>query len=305
MLKPPRLRPGEMIGLVCPASPPLEAGVLEGSRRYLEARGFRVRLGTAVEARHGFFAGTDDERAADLNAMIRSPEVRAIFAVRGGYGTPRLLPMIDCAALRRDPKIILGFSDITGLQLAVLKKAGVVTFSGAMPGVDLWKGPDPWTEERLWAALGSKRKPAAVPAVALREGRAEGSLVCGNLSLLVSLLGTPWFPDLRGAILLIEDVGEEPYRVDRMLTQLRNAGVLGRLAGLALGQFTGGEPKHPERPHFTMEEVLRQAAAWVPGPCVRDVPYGHVPRKLTLPIGVRARIDGRRGRLEILESGVA
>lgn len=305
VLKPPRLRSGQWVGLVCPASPPLEDGVVEGSRRYLEARGFRVRLGEAVGQRHGFLAGPDEARAADFNAMIRDPEVRAIMAVRGGYGTPRLLPRIDYAGLRRDPKIVAGFSDITALQFAIFKKCGLITFSGAMPGVDLWRKPDAWTEQLLWDALGSRRKPKAVSAIPLQKGRAEGRLLCGNLSMIVSLLGTPWCPDWRGAILLLEDVGEEPYRVDRMLTQLRNAGVLRRLAGLAFGQFTGGEPKHPERPHFTMEEVLRQAAEWMNGPCVKDVPYGHVPRKLTLPVGARARLDGKTGVLEILEAGVS
>lgn len=310
ILKPPRLRKGQLVGLICPASAPLKPEIIDGAIDYFEQRSHPVRLGANARKQRGYLAGTDQERAADFNAMVRDPEVRAIFAVRGGYGTPRILPLIDYRALKRDPKIVCGFSDITALNCAIWRKTGLVTFSGAMPGVELWKGPHPETESVFWKALGSKAKPGQISnpgGVKLKgegRGKAEGRLICANLSLLVSLLGTPFMPNLGGAILVVEDVGEEPYRVDRMFVQLRNAGVLDEIAGLVLGTFTSCEPKDPEKPSLTLGEILADVSGWLSVPMLRGLQYGHIPRKLTLPMGVRAGIDAEKQTLAILESGV-
>jgi len=232
IVKPPRLRRGDVIGLIAPASPLKNAGRIEASVRYLERLGYRIQLGRHVTERHGYLAGTDAQRAADLNAMLGDPQVRAVFALRGGYGTPRLLPWVDYRAVRRQPKILVGYSDLTALQLALFRRTGLVTFSGPMLGADLRPSLDPYTEEHFWRLLTSRRTAGALsnprnrPLIVRRPGRAEGRLLGGNLSLLVSSLGTSFSPDYRDALLVLEDVDEHLHRLDRMFTQLRNAGVL-------------------------------------------------------------------------------
>src|SRR5881394_4667621 len=183
IVKPPRLRRGEVIGLISPASTPWPAEKIEKGARYLEGLGYRVKLGEHVAARHGYFAGTDAERLNDLNAMLNDPQVNAVFAVRGGYGSPRLLPFVDYQAVRRQPKIIVGFSDITALQLALFRRTGLVTFSGPLPGVEFWRKPDPYTEEHFWRLLTSSRRvgplpnPAGQPLRRRISGRARGRLL--------------------------------------------------------------------------------------------------------------------------------
>lgn len=309
-LKPPRLRKGDVIGLVSPASTPAPSEKIEGSVRYLESRGYKVKIGAHVAKSHGYLAGTDEERTDDLNGMIRDPHVKAIFALRGGYGTPRILPMIDYRALARQPKIISGFSDITALQLAIYRKCKLVTFSGPMPAVELWNNPDPYTEENFWRVLTSKasigqlaNSPGDATAVR-KQGKASGVLLGGNLALLISAMGTPYLPSLRGAVLVLEEVGEYPYRIDRMLAQLRNAGVLRGLAAMLLGQFTECERGDASQPHFAVDQVLSDYAQAVNGPVLANVHYGHVPKKLTVPFGLIASVNAKSRRIEVRESAV-
>lgn len=310
ILKPPRLRPGDVIGLISPASTPSPPEKIDKGVRYLEQLGYRVKLGCHVAAQHGYLAGTDAQRAGDLNAMLNDAQVNAVFAMRGGYGTPRLLPFVDYAAVKRSPKIVVGFSDLTALQLALFRKTGLVTFSGPMPGVEFWQKPDPYTEEHFWRLLTSRRKigllpnPPEKPLVTQNPGQAEGRLLGGNFSLLVSLLGTPYSPDYRGALLVLEDVDEFTHRIDRMFAQLRNAGILRHVAGLLLGQFTQCGPRDAAQPHLTIDQVLTEASTWTPGPVIRHFQYGHIPRKLTIPLGLRARLDASRQKLEVLEAAV-
>jgi muramoyltetrapeptide carboxypeptidase len=309
LLKPPRLRRGDVIGLIAPASTPKPARVQQGVR-YLEGLGYRVRLGRHIGKAHGCFAGTDGERLEDLNAMLRDPQVNAIFALRGGYGCQRLLPRVDYAAARRNPKILAGYSDLTALQLALLKRSGLVTFSGPMPAVEFAKGVDPFTEEDFWAALTSRARRRGLPSLendpprCRQAGVAEGPLIGGCCSLLTSNLATPFVPSLHGALLFLEDVHEEPHRIDRMFTQLRNAGVLQRAAGLLLGQFTDRKQHDNGPAHLPWAKLLDEVLADLPGPCLENVPYGHVPRRWTLPLGVRARLDSKRSRVTLLEPAV-
>jgi muramoyltetrapeptide carboxypeptidase len=310
-IKPPRLRKGNLIGLVSPASTPTPEEKIQRSVRYLEGLGFKVKVGAHASKVFGYLAGTDEERAADLNAMIRDPEVKAIFALRGGYGTPRILPAIDYRALSRRPKIISGFSDITALQLAIYRKCRLVTFSGPMPAVEFWKNPDAYAEENFWrlltskAAVGKIENPSEQNLVVHREGKASGVLLGGNLALVLSTLATPFMPSLRKAVLVVEEVGEYPYRVDRLFAQLRNAGVLKNLAGLLLGQFTDCEPKDPKQPYLTVAQLLAEYAQMVKGPVLGNLLYGHVPKKLTMPFGLVATVDARNGLIEMRESAVA
>ena len=309
-IKPPRLRRGDVIGLVSPASTPTPREKIQAAVRYLEGQGYGVKVGQHASKAWGYLAGTDEERAEDFNAMICDPQVNAIFALRGGYGSPRIISKITYRILARHPKIISGFSDITALQLAIYRKCGLVTFSGPMPAVDFCKQVDPFTEENFWRLLTSNKpvgelaNPLPDRLEILREGRAEGVLLGGNLALVASMIGTSLMPSLRGAVLVLEEVGEEPYRVDRMFAQLNNAGVLRGLEGLLLGQFTKCEPKDPAKPHLTIDFVLREYAEFVEGPVLGNVLYGHVPKKLTMPFGMVAQVDAQKRKIRVPEGAV-
>ncbi|HXG37629.1 MAG TPA: LD-carboxypeptidase [Bacteroidota bacterium] len=311
ILKPPRLQKGDLVALLSPASAPSSTEKIEKAVRYLESLGYRVQVGKHAAKVHGYLAGTDEERAADLNTMLHDPKVRAIFAVRGGYGTPRLLSRVDYRAVKRDPKIIAGYSDVTALQLALFRKTGLVTFSGPMAGVEMWEKIDPYTEENFWRVVTSPTRigllanPPEEPTQALRPGKATARLLGGNLSLLISLLGTPYAPNFKRSLLLLEEVDEAPHRVDRMFAHLMNARVLEKIKGLLLGKFTDCVPKDPSQPHFTTEEVLRQYAEKLRVPVLANVLYGHIPKKLTIPIGLKTRLDAGKGTIEVLENAVS
>jgi muramoyltetrapeptide carboxypeptidase len=239
--------------------------------------------------------------------MLRDPRIRAIMALRGGYGTPRLLDRIDYSAVRRDPKIVVGYSDITALQLALFRKAGLVSFSGPLGAVEFAGAPDPQTEESFWRLVTSRRTrgrlplPEDHPLLTRQVGIGEGPLLGGCLSLVVALLGTPFSPDYRGAVLALEDVHEQFHRLDRMLTQLRLAGVMGRASGFLLGQFTQASAADPAHPFHDLEAVFQSVMKGVPGPILDGFPYGHVPRKVTLPWGIPVRVDGKRQTVSLLE----
>lgn len=310
ILKPPHLRKGDLIGLISPASTPSSTEKIEKAVSYLERLGYRVQVGEHAMDVHGYLAGRDEQRAGDLNGMLRDRNVKAIIAIRGGYGTPRFLSAVDYRAIRRNPKIIVGYSDLTALQMAMMKKTGLVTFSGPMAGVEMWNTIDPYTEEHFWRTVTSKSKIGALPnpedepSVPLRPGVVKGTLLGGNFSLLMSLMGTPYLPSLGGSILVLEDVDEAPHRVDRMFAQLRNAGILDRIAGLVLGKFSDCVPTDPSKPHLTIDQVVKEAAEWARCPILSNFQYGHIPRKLTVPFGLQARLDTKKGYVEVLESGV-
>lgn len=306
---PLRLRTGDLIGVIAPASPLDDLTRIERGIRYLESCGYRAVTGAHVGARSGYLAGTDDERADDLCAMFADRRVKAIVCLRGGYGTPRLLTQLDYAIIRKNPKIFVGYSDITALHLAFWARAGLVTFHGPMLGVDMAGAMDPFAEECFWRVLTSPaRRQMLIPpggvAVPLVSGKATGRLLGGNLSLLVSLCGTPYLPDFRRALLFLEEIGEEPYRVDRMLTQLRNAGMDRRAGGLAFGQFSDCVPRDPGKPSQTVEEIIREFAAGSGRPSLAGLPFGHERKMITLPVGVRAVLDSRAGSLELLGPAV-
>jgi muramoyltetrapeptide carboxypeptidase len=310
IIKPPRLRRGDVIGLVSPASTPSAQEKIDKGVHYLEGLGYRVKIGRHVMAQYGYLAGTDEERAADLNDMLNDSSVKAVFALRGGYGTPRILDLIDYAAVRRSPKILVGYSDITALQLSVLRKTGLVTFSGPMVSVEMWDHIDPYTEESFWQMLtsgsrvGMLRNPDDEPLIAHNKGKASGILVGGNFSLLASLMGTPYLPALTKAILVLEDVDEAPHRVDRMFAQMRHAGVFKKIAGLVLGKFTDCVPSDPSKPHLTTEQVLQETITAIDCPVLSNFQYGHIAKKLTVPFGLRARLDTRTKTLNVLERAV-
>lgn len=310
IIKPPKLCKGAVIGLVAPASSPSSEEKIEKGTAYLERLGYRVKLGNHIRNTYGYLAGTDKERAADFNNMVRDKDVKAIFAIRGGYGTTRILQLIDYRSLKQNPKIIVGYSDITALQLAIFSKIGLVTFSGPMTGAEMWKGIDPYTEENFWRLLTSTKKvgvlknPIDEPLKILNYCKARGKLIGGNLSLIASLMGTPFLPKMSNSIIFLEDVEESPYRVDRMLSQLLNARVLHGLNGLVFGKFTNCNPSNPSEPHLTIDQIQKEYADKIKCPIVANFQYGHIPRMLTVPIGLQATLDTIRNRITVMESAV-
>ncbi len=308
MPKPTGLRPGDTIGIVAPGSP-MSPERLEKGSEYLESRGYRVVLGKHVRDQRGYLAGDDVDRVFDLEQMFRDPDISAIFCARGGYGTQRLLDLIDYEIVAVNPKIFVGYSDITALQLAFWGKAGLVSYSGPMPAVEMGLGIDPFTEKIFWQMLegsgltGPLPLPEGHELQVLKPGKARGPLVGGCLSLVATLLGTPYAPDFTGAVLFLEDIGEEPYRLDRYLAQLRLAGVFDRVDGVVLGQFLDAEPKG-DSPSLTVEEVLRDYFDRLHVPVVANFPYGHGAVKVTMPVGVQVELDTEAGELHLLEPTV-
>jgi muramoyltetrapeptide carboxypeptidase len=309
-LKPTKLRKGDLIGVVTPASPIADPSRIEQGIRYLERLGYRTIVGEHVGKVHGYLAGTDEERLADLHSFFADRRVRAIMAVRGGYGTPRLLSKLNYRLIAQNPKILVGFSDITALQLALWSKCRLVTFHGPMVGVEMANLMDSFTEELFWTLLTSPRKigPIALPfdhvPMSLHRGRGTGRLVGGNLSLLVSLLGTRFFPKHDETVLFIEEIAEEPYRIDRMMTQLHNAGIFSKCRAILAGQFADCVPKDQSKPSRSVDDVLNEFAQQASLPFLASLPFGHVPRKMTLPVGLRVRVDADSRSISYLEAAV-
>lgn len=280
---------------------------------FLRAHGYRVVEGKHLWERNGYLAGDDAARLADLNAMLNDDSIRMIMAGRGGYGATRILQGVDYNAARMYPKIVVGFSDVTAINLALLARADLVSYSGVMPGADFWnlEGPDAFAASWFWRAVTTVRAPGIIrqpdnaPVVPLFPGRHRGPLVPANLTLLASLVGTPYLPDMDGAILVIEEIGEEAYRIDRLLSQLHNSGLLYRIGGLVLGAFTGTTPTRVSVDSLPVEAVLRHYVEATAVPALGGLLYGHIERKLTLPVGTMAEIDGIKGTLRLLESGVS
>lgn len=288
------LRPGDLIGIISPAGP-VKGDDLQAGISLLKAEGFRIREGRSLLNRTGYLAGSDAARLEDLHAMFADNDVKAVFCSRGGYGSLRLLEKIDWPLLAANPKICMGFSDLTALLLAIWQRAHFITFHGPvvrqMGQVDRQD-----VAETLGVLQGAAPRPIRLIAEgALRPGSARGPLVGGNLTLLSHLVGTPYFPDLSGAILFVEDHGEQPYRVDRMLRHLALSGALRGISGLIGGDFIQcGAPR-------TIGDLLLELADELDVPCTMGLPSGHGHRNILLPIGAEARLDTSAGILEIAE----
>ena len=301
------LEPGATLGLVAPASPPREPSYIERVIAGIEARGFRVKAARHLRKRKGYLAGTDRERAADLMAMFLDARVDGVLCLRGGYGSGRILPLLDYKAIEASRKIFVGFSDITAVHAAIARHTRLVTFHGGIAPMFVngneraWRSFNCMTSAR--EAAGSMLSgPAGIKArcTAIRKGEARGRLAGGNLSILVSLLGTPYFPPLKGRILLIEDVGEAAYRIDRMLTQLLNAGVLQQVAGVAAGTFEGCTTDAGKQ---TVHDVLVERLRPLGVPVLEGLPVGHQDLNVTIPLGAMARLcAGARPDLIIEEA---
>ena len=294
-VSPPPLEPGSRVALIAPAGPLRNPGELDQAMANARGFGWEPVPGAHVLARHGYLGGTDEQRLSDLNGAIRDPAIDGIWCVRGGYGVLRLLARLDAAALRGAPKALIGFSDITALHAAIGRCAGVVTYHGPTARAPL----DGLSRDSLERAVVRRSDSAgdAPEAEILIPGVTHGRLAGGNLALLSSLAGTPYFPELEGAIVVLEDVNEPVYRIDRMLRHLWLTGALGRIAGLMFGSFTERGDSDDSLP---LAQVLRETAEAVGVPCLSGVPVGHIDAQWTLPLGAAAELDATNRRLTIV-----
>jgi muramoyltetrapeptide carboxypeptidase len=313
--KPDRLQVGDTIGLIAPASAPPDPKAVDRAAEALERFGFKPKLAKNVRARLGFLAGTDRERAADVMQMFSDKKVNGIICLRGGYGCSRILDRLDYEVIQRNPKILSGYSDITSLHNVLSAKAKLISIHAPMLNGALADPKVPEFTKKSFFRTVTEAKPAGSICAdypgktvsILRRGEAEGVLVGGNLSLICASLGTPYAPSFKGKILFFEDISEKPYRLDRMLTQLLNAGVFDQVAGVAIGvnaecDDTSANPSGEYRQSGA--DVVKERLASVRVPIVTGLPFGHVDLNATIPIGVRARLDAKRGDLIILESAV-
>lgn len=311
IIKPPALNKGDVIGIIAPASPPSLSEKITKGAEYLERLGYRVTLGKNVNNVYGYLAGTDQERADDIHEMFADKHVKAIVAVRGGYGTPRLLPLLNYSLIKKNPKILVGYSDLTGLQLAIFKKTGLITFAGPMAGVEMWKEIDPFTEDHFWRLVTSKKKPGAIQhpdgklLTPLNSGTATGRLLGGNLSLITSLAGSPYLPSFKNSLLFIEEIEEECYRFDRMMNQLRITGILKDTKGVIVGELTDVKASDTTKLFLTVDQILNDYLKPLKKPVVTGLIHGHVPKKLTIPIGIQATLNTKKGALVLNEAAVS
>ncbi|MEM7559587.1 MAG: LD-carboxypeptidase, partial [Planctomycetota bacterium] len=318
-LAPPALRAGDRVIFVAPAGP-VDAGKVEKARKVFEAHGLEVIVPKSlVSRRKGYLAGSDAERLEELNNAINEPNIAGIFPFRGGYGLTRILDRVDYEGLRKHPKIVAGFSDITALHLAIAKKSRLITFHSPMPQAYLYdkEKENSVVTNSFWNSILKVRKTAEgakgydleLPENGLKPkvlvgGRAMGRLLGGNLTLLCSTLGTPFQVDFRGSILFFEDVDEAPYRIDRYLSQLRLAGILDEVSGIIVGTLTDSLDRDPAA-QSACQDIFEHYFADLGVPVMTNFPVGHTRQNLTVPHGAEAELDADKPRLRVLESPVS
>lgn len=312
VVKPRKLREGDTVGLIAPGGF-IKEEELKDSVKNLEALGFKVVFTDNILARYGYLAGRDEQRASDVNTMFGRKDVQGIVCARGGYGCARILPMLDYDVIRNNPKVIIGYSDITALLYGIYAKTGLAGFHGPV-------GISTFNEFSLGYFRSVLMSPSAPmtfvnatdedPALesrkvyTIRGGKAQGQLAGGNLSIVVSLIGTPYDVDTRGRILFLEEIGEDPYRVDRMLTQMIEAGKFENAAGIALGVFHKCEPKETDSLSLSLNEVLFDRLYNLGIPVIYGMSFGHITNKFTLPFGINAALDVDNQTLSLLEPAV-
>lgn len=314
LLRAKRLQPGDTVALINPSSAIYERAPYEIARDSLQAMGFKVKEAPNLRARYGQFAGTDVQRAADVNAMFADPSVHGILALTGGSGGNRILPLLDYGLIRRSPKVLAGFSDITALINAIHVQTGLVTFHAPV-GISEW---NPYSVEHFRGTLVDARPmllanpvdkddnivPRTGRITTLRGGQARGPLVGGNLAVLTSLAGSPYWPRFDGAILFLEEINEYLYRVDRMLSTLKISGALNRVAGVVLGGFTNCTPGDGNYGTLTLDEIFDDYFKPLNVPVYSGALFGHIKRKFTLPVGLPVEMDADAGSIRYLQSAV-
>lgn len=293
VIKPSPLAPGDTVGVIAPASWPNQEKARKAGE-YLNQLGFKVEFGQSLERTHGYLAGTDQERREELHQMFADDKIKGIFCVCGGYGTARIATELDYELIRSNPKIFWGYSDITFLHIAILQQAGLVTFHGPMLSSDLGKDDvHPLTKKRLEQAITSEKfryTEEISPLTTLVEGQARGLLTGGNLSLIISTLGTAFEIDTKGKLFFIEETEEEPYQIDRMLNQLKMAGKFEDAAGVLLCDFNECVPGK-RKLTLPLEEIFNDHVASAGKPTLSGFKIGHCSPNIAIPVGIEARID--------------
>jgi muramoyltetrapeptide carboxypeptidase len=286
---------GSTIGVLSPAYIPLKERVTNGIN-YLKEKGYNVKLSSNFFKQHGYFAGTDAERVDDIHELYRDKDVSVILAARGGWGTLRLLDKLDYDLIKNNPKPLIGYSDLTSLQLAIWSKTRIGSISGPMCAVEMGKGIHEFTEKHFWDYISNTESDYKInlketSSTILCEGKAQGTLLGGCLSLVSFLQGTPYCPDFEGSILFLEDVGEKPYKIDRYFAHLKQCGVFDKISGLILGDFLDCEEEDSGTTSFTLQTIIEDYFANARFPVICDFPYGHGDIKISMPIGGDAKFD--------------
>ncbi|MCF7825764.1 MAG: LD-carboxypeptidase [Candidatus Marinimicrobia bacterium] len=312
-LKPPRLKPGDTVGLINPAGASFHPDDVNIAEETFAALGLKMKAGTHLLDRYGYLAGTDDDRAADVNSMYADPSVNALISLRGGWGCNRILKLLDYKTIEKNPKIIMGYSDITSLLLALNAKTGLVTFHGPV-GISTWnKYSTDYVRRLLFEGQsftmenptdkGDNLTQVKNRVLTIRGGQAQGRLLGGNLSVLTAMVGSDYLPDFKNNILFVEEVDEAPYRVDRMLTQLKLAGILDEISGFVFGKCSNCDAGESYS-SFTLEEVLDDHIKPLGIPAWFGSMIGHIEDKFTIPLGVNAEINAEKGSIKLLEAAV-
>ncbi|YAF98410.1 MAG: LD-carboxypeptidase [Nodularia sp. CChRGM 3473] len=301
ILKPPRLQVGDTVGLIAPAGV-VNAEDIAAAKKTITELGLKVKVGAHILDRYGYLAGTDADRAQDVNAMFLDRSVKAIMTMRGGWGCNRILPLLDYSLIRSHPKILMGYSDITSLVLAIYARSRVMTFHGPN-ATSVWNEfTVDYVKHILFNAEAVTMENFAT-SEAIAPGKARGKLIGGNLSVLSAMVGSPYLPSWYKSILFIEDINEDVYRVDRMFTQLKNAGILNQLSGLIFGQCTNCSLG--DEPSFALMQVLKDHILPLSIPAWYGSMIGHIKDKFTLPIGAEVEIDADAGTIRLLEAAVS
>jgi muramoyltetrapeptide carboxypeptidase len=306
-LKAKRLKAGDTIAITSPAGAVWDEAQVEKFSNILKGFGFNVVLGNTLKLKTGYFAGTDEERAKELNDLFANKNIKGIFCMKGGWGCARILNLLDYKMIALNPKVLIGFSDITTLLNAIYAKTGLVTFHGPVGN----SGWNEWTSS-IFKSVVMNGEQTAFPTgpnvedmtITINKGTVKGTLVGGNLTVISSLIGSGYLPDWKGKILFLEETKEEPYRIDRMLTQLKLAGVLKQLKGVAIGKFVKCEAEEPQKA-FNYMQVLEQHFRLLTVPVFYGLMTGHIENKLTLPVGAEVSLDADLGTIKLNEAAVS
>jgi muramoyltetrapeptide carboxypeptidase len=310
VLLPKALLRGQTVGIISPSAASADRMEYTFAKEAMEAMGLKVKVGDNFKNRFGHLAGTDEERAADFNAMFADPEVKAIICLRGGSGAARILPLIDYELVKANPKPLLGYSDITALHCALQSQTGLISFHGPN-GSGSWNSfhanqfQQLFFDQKLLSFKNEVTKGDDLVAKGnriqtLTKGTVEGKILGGNLTVLTALSGTPYYPDFQDAILFIEDVGEDPYRIDRMMSTLKLNGTLGKIKGFVFGQCSDCKPGSGYGA-FTVDQIMDQYIIPLGIPAYFGAMIGHISKQFIIPVGARVRLNADQGSITLLE----
>jgi len=314
LIKPKKLNIGDTIGIIAPSGP-VKKEKLEQSIEYLKEFGYQIKLGNHLFDRYGYYAGTDHARVADLNTMFADPEIDAIFCARGGVGATRIIPDIDYKIIRKNPKIFLGYSDVTALINAIHQQTGLITFHSPMVESGMSRTADRFSREMVFRILSNPEPigeilfPANHPGNPINwkilcQGTAQGKSLAGCISVIQTLLGTPYEFDLQNKIFFWEDVDEEPYRIDRMLAHFKLTGKLNQVKAILIGKLIRCEPKDANDPSLTHLDIFNDLLKDLGIPIMYNIGFGHGDINIPIPIGIEVKIDTQKKQLKYLEGAV-